>query len=404
MATRTICDPGRLSVLMVVGEFPPVISGIGDYTGSLVRELANLGCHVTVLTTRLKGAKKVDVEYGVHIHRILRGWNLSEIKHILRAIDGMGPGTVVNIQYGGFSNHRRPMVNLLPFVIRIARPHCSVVVTLHEFRAQRLRWRLFVLPMLLASDGVICVDQPDREIVERWLVLGPRRTGCIPIAPSIFPVSNGNGNRKIWRESLGVKHDTPLVVFFGGVDRQKGFLDLLEAVEILQRRSIACRLLAIGPYEPWNVTNAVYERAVRQRLEAGQKQGWAIVVDKCDGETVSRYLHASDVAVFPYLRGARSNRSSLLAAIAHGLPVVTTRGVDTPEGFDREFGVALVPPNDARALAERLGNIIRSEPVRREMRTTALRVKESFSWQAIANSTAGFYRRLACDTRRPNRS
>ena len=174
-----------MKVLIVVGEFPPLFGGISDYTGLLARELTNIGLHVTVVTSKAKDQDDRSLRQGVDIRRVLSEWRLSEVRTILRTIDEMGHDTVVHLQYGGFANRRRPMVIMLPLILRLFRPHCRVVVTLHEFRPQRTRWRVWALPMIMAAHGLIFVDPPDRKLLIRWTKLKRPRMECIPIAPNI---------------------------------------------------------------------------------------------------------------------------------------------------------------------------------------------------------------------------
>jgi glycosyltransferase involved in cell wall biosynthesis len=370
------------------------MGGVSDYSALLAQELAVLGLHVTVLTTKVKDQEKRSLRQGVEVRRVISEWRLSEIRSILRIIDEMGPDTIVNLMYGCFPTRRRPMVNLLPLFLRLLRPHCRVVVTIHDFRTQRTRWRAWAIPMIMAAHGLIFVDPPDRELLLRWTKLKRPRMECIPVAPNILPVPVTDDQRRAWRQRLGVLDGTPVVVFFGGVLRHKGLLDLLEAINRLRRDGIPGSLLVIGWFGPDPVANQDYERGVREALAEGLSAGWIKLEEKCASDTVSEYLHASDVAVFPFVRGARCNNASLLAAVAHGLPVVATRGVDTPEGFAEQYGVALVPAGNPAALAKCLRETLLSEEQKKSLRTRALQAARAFSWPSIACATAAFYSSL----------
>src|ERR1035437_4010589 len=94
-------NDGQLKVVIVTGDFPPPLGGIADYTASLAEELAVLGVHVTVLSTKVKDQKSRSLRRGVEIKRVMSEWRLSELRRILRTIDEMGPGTTVNLMYGG---------------------------------------------------------------------------------------------------------------------------------------------------------------------------------------------------------------------------------------------------------------------------------------------------------------
>lgn len=225
----------------------------------------------------------------------------------------------------------------------------------------------------------------------RWTKVKRPRMECIPIAPNISPVPVTEDRRRAWRQRLGALDGTPVITFFGSVTRQRGLLDLLEATKSLRRHSLPGFLLVIGSFEPRYARSAHYECQVRESLKDGLSAGWIKFAENCPSQVVSEYLHASDVAVFPFVRGARSNNGSLLAAVAHGLPVVTTRGPDTPEGFAERYGVALVPTGNPAALSRRLNDILRSDEEKSRLRARALLAAKAFSWSSIARMTAAFY-------------
>ncbi|HEX2173569.1 MAG TPA: glycosyltransferase [Dehalococcoidia bacterium] len=112
---------------------------------------------------------------------------------------------------------------------------------------------------------------------------------------------------------------------------------------------------------------------------------------------VSAHLLAADVAALPYRDGASFRRGSLLATLAHGLPLVSTRG---PDPLDREvLGAALrdrencrlVPPDDPAALAGVLTDLAADPTARAHLAAGAATLAEAFRWPAIAKQTAGLY-------------
>ncbi len=389
-------------VLLITGLYPPRFCGIGDYTAHLAKSLANLGTRVTVLTRRVPTrADRRDSSSGpetetagVDVRRIIENWNFSEVRRVLEVIDELGPETVVHIQYGGFGMRRRPMVNLLPMILRARRPRCRVVLTLHEFRAHRLRARLPIVPMVAASHGVVCVDPPDLPYLRRFTRLTRTALGCHSMLPTIMPVAVDPIRRARWRRELGIAGDQPVVLYFGNIEPLKGFPDLASAVKTLRQGGSDLRLLVVGGFEPGNAWLERHTQGIRESLESGIRDGSVIPLPKVPAEQVSHCMHAADVAVFPYIHGARSNRTSLLAAIAHLLPVVTTDGWQTPPGFAQDFGVATVPAGNALALAEKLHQVLDSSARRQAMRLRMTTVRQSFSWRDLAQRSLAFYRDL----------
>jgi glycosyltransferase involved in cell wall biosynthesis len=86
---------------------------------------------------------------------------------------------------------------------------------------------------------------------------------------------------------------------------------------------------------------------------------------------------------------------ALIEAMAHGVPVISTRTGGLPELLEGGAGV-LVPPADAGALVEALGRVLGSVEVRAELaRAGRQRIAEEFDVAAIARELA---RRFAGET------
>jgi glycosyltransferase involved in cell wall biosynthesis len=82
------------------------------------------------------------------------------------------------------------------------------------------------------------------------------------------------------------------------------------------------------------------------------------------------------------------HNSSFAAAVAHGLPVLTTRG-ETLEGafVDRE-NVLLCPPRDPEALARLIETFLEEPKLQERLRTGALAMaREWFSWERAIERT-----------------
>jgi glycosyltransferase involved in cell wall biosynthesis len=381
---------------MITDTFPPMISGVADYTALLARELASLGLRVTIATSKWESKGNNQTTDGIEVLRIISGWKMWDARQIFRIIKRLGDSPIVHIQYGSGAYRKHPMINLLPFLIRMLKRDCLVVVTLHEFpqERERLLYRIRTLPMLLAAHGLIFVDPADEKTLRRWTKLSMARIKYIPIGSNIPPVPATDGQRRDWRRKLGLTGDVPVVAFFGGIHPFKGFLDLLEAITSLRQDNFPARLLVIGGFEPWVESTLQYQKEVRHALKNGLEAGWIRLVDKSPAETIAHCLHASDIAAFPFVNGASPNRGSILAAISQGVPVVTTEGPDTPAGFQDQFGVALVPSRDVPALSTCIRDIMMSDERRRELRDKALKASRDLSWASIAQATQEAYASL----------
>ena len=113
-----------------------------------------------------------------------------------------------------------------------------------------------------------------------------------------------------------------------------------------------------------------------------------------DAEDVSRILAVADLFVAPFDAGASMRRGSLLAALAHGMPVVST-SASLPSSYLRDGdNVALVPPRDAPALAARIARLLDSRAQRARLARGARKLADRLAWPSIAEETRAVYRRV----------
>jgi glycosyltransferase involved in cell wall biosynthesis len=83
-----------------------------------------------------------------------------------------------------------------------------------------------------------------------------------------------------------------------------------------------------------------------------------------------------------------------MAALAHGLPIVSTRPrVDVPELRHRE-NILLVPPDAPVALAEAIARLAEDASLRHHLGKGAVRLAKDFTWEKIAEKTKALYEEI----------
>ena len=95
--------------------------------------------------------------------------------------------------------------------------------------------------------------------------------------------------------------------------------------------------------------------------------------------------------VLPFADGLSLRRSTFMSAIAHGLPVVTTRPEQSFAGVESGENVILVPPGDAASLSYAITQFAGSPKMREDYGERARQLGERFSWEANARSTLALY-------------
>lgn len=185
-------------------------------------------------------------------------------------------------------------------------------------------------------------------------------------------------------ELRAFRGDGPLLGFVSTLRDQKGLPTLLDALELLHSEGRAPRFAIVGNGPLWP--------EVETRVSSGPLQD-LVLLRPYEGR-VEPYLAALDAFVLPsYWEGLPL---AVLEAMCMGLPAVASAVGGTPEAvIDGETGY-LVPPGDAKALAERLAAIAADAPARARMGLAAREAAASrFSVGRMVSETLALYERVA---------
>ncbi len=172
----------------------------------------------------------------------------------------------------------------------------------------------------------------------------------------------------------------------------KGHRFLVDACGILARRGVdfQCELVGEGPLR----------RAVERQVERLGLQDRVRFQGGLPRGDVARLLAQADVAALashPTRQGKREGIPvALMEAMASGLPIVATAISGIPELVESGKEGILVPPADARALAEALQHLAQDEPMRQRMGEAAReKVLCDFSLEANARALLAHFRQAA---------
>jgi glycosyltransferase involved in cell wall biosynthesis len=385
-----------LHVALLSAEYPPMPGGVGDYT----RQLGAALMAAQVRVTAISGASNAPAPDGPPVYRLpLRTWGWALWGALARALAELQPD-VIHIQYqtGAYGMH--PAVNLLPLALRLRRPRPQIIVTAHDLLVPYLfpkagPLRTWVTRRLLADSAAAIVTNREDFVQAEGFRPRARRLELVPIGSNIAVAPPAGFDRAAWRARLGVAPDAPLVAFFGLISRTKGVATLLDALAILNG---APHLLIIGGAAA-NAEDQEFAAAAQQRIAALGLGGRVMITGHAAEEEVSAHLLAADLVALPFTDGASFRRGSLLAALAHGVPVVTTSlggEVPAPDGGALRDGenALLVPPNDPAALAAAIVRL-RSDPrLAARIGAGGRALAQRFGWDTIAAQHIRLYHEL----------
>ena len=202
-------------------------------------------------------------------------------------------------------------------------------------------------------------------------------------------VASGHGLRQ------RLRLPSPLALYVGRLNRQKGTDVLIEATRLLHDRGSAVTVVAAGPLGQFHGT-PTGERWDQLLVQAGG--AYLGVVDE---SLLPSLYNAAHVFVMP-TRHLEMFGMAVIEAQATGLSVVATDHGGLRETVGGDAGGTLVPVGDAAALADAIETACRGDggaPGRALNREFASR----FDWERICNDLDAVYSSLSADFR-PHRS
>jgi glycosyltransferase involved in cell wall biosynthesis len=220
----------------------------------------------------------------------------------------------------------------------------------------------------------------------------------IPLGSNVEAQPPADFDRAGWRAKYGADDSTLLLAYFGFLNDSKGGEELIKALALLRLRDINAHLLLIGgEVGDADPTNAAYAQKIQALIDS---LGLAEAVHRTGYVTqaqVSANLLAADAVVMPYRDGISFRRTTLIAALRHGCPVVSTEPVNPaflPEVVAGE-NMLLAPPNDAAALADTIAPLAHDPELRQKLAQAAVALGRQFEWSQIAGQTAALYQAVA---------
>jgi glycosyltransferase involved in cell wall biosynthesis len=180
-------------------------------------------------------------------------------------------------------------------------------------------------------------------------------------------------------------HDSVRIVWAGRIERAKGLMVLLKAVNLLRNEFQHLELLIGGRvWDPIYFGELInYKNGVN--LEEAIFTGFV--------RDLSSFLHRADIFVFPSLTEVFG--ITILEAMAASLPVVASSVGAVPDIIADNYTGFLVPAGDSVELAHKLRPLIADSKLRRRMgRRGRERVESLFSVEKVFPSVLQMYHEL----------
>lgn len=290
----------KLAVLS--GDYPKVISGVGDNSYYLIRELQKSGVETVLVTTDVPeipdpGFPTLKIRWRLRDYAKLRAFlKRQQVTHVMIQY----PCSL----YGKY--------NLIPHLyvkwLRLA--GYKIVATLHEFSNIHLLRRLSEYVFLFFSHWIFVTNEYERRAVSAFF---PRLGKKVSIVPA------GN-NVSVERSPADA--DPGVIAFFGIFYPNKQMEQVIRMMAEIERqfpRKYTFRF--IGGVHPYY---REYYQAFREQAESAlPRSEWRI--DR-PIEEIGGLIKDVFCAALYFKDGVSSRRSSFTAFISNGIPVITNPG------------------------------------------------------------------------------
>ncbi|HEU4682891.1 MAG TPA: glycosyltransferase family 4 protein [Nitrospira sp.] len=397
-----------MKLLFISAAFPPLRAGESEHTLHLCRRLADRGVEVHLLTSQTNASMKAEESFQVH--RLIPEWDWKHLPRLVRCVGEKKPDAVL-LMYSGWVYSAHPMITFLPTIVRRLFPRISFMtqMEIEEGEAARTPWTRMTRKvaqylsgtrdvdycfgtLLRDSTQLIFLSERHRDVHAARFPGVLKKSVVIPPPPLLKMCEGGRAAGRIrGRTALGLRDEDFLLAFFGYADKNKGIETLFKAVQIVSNDMPHVKLAMIGGGRG-SSAQGTDERArnilryedeilrLPDQLGISSHIVWLNGYDS-DSDAASTYLYAADACVLPFDQGVVLSRSSLAAALAHELPVITTKGASIESPFRHEENTLLCSPKDPDGLAVSIHRLITCSELRLRLRQGARQLAEEwFSW------------------------
>ncbi len=372
--------------------------GIAHYTYCLVDALTAAGANVTLITAdQYELGQQADFEvqetfrirgddlgppWPTHLRQLQKARSFySGVRRLQQQIEEEEPD-IVHFQ-GGLAYADWLFSRLL--FAPIQKSGGRVVYTAHNIlphERRRIHGPIF-RHIYLRADSLIVHA---RENLKSLTSIEPRHREATVIPHGNYAfLADGSGiSKKRARERLGIGENAGTVLFFGAIRPYKGLGTLIEACGLIRSELTELRLMIVGkPRENFKK----YEDLISK---AGLDNQVHLCLKYISNDEVGDYFRAADVVALPYKETYESGVTQVAAAF--GLPVVCTGTGGLTQYVEEARCGYLVEPEDHRAMANRLREILNDRSLAEELGANGLQFSRSNrSWDKIARQTLALY-------------
>ena len=345
----------------VTPEYPPQHGGVADYTHHIATELSRSGERVHVW-----GPSGIAAPAGsaIVVHPDFGDFRRGHLRRAGTRLDAFPPPRRLVVQWVPHGYGRRAMnIAFCLWVWRRSMSGDAIDLVVHEpfvtfsgsvgQHALALVQRVMMLCLMSAARRVWVTTRAWTPLLEPFLAGAATPIQWLPVPSSLQPANPVDVSDIRARYAPGKE---PLIGHFGTYGTMITPL-LTDAMVSVMDAHESTKFLLIGRgSEAFRSAFAARHRPLANRVSA---------TGTLDVDTLAAHIAACDVLLQPYPDGVTARRTTTMAGLAAGVPVVTTRGTLTEHLWQDTAPVRLAPVGEGRALAEHVIQLLADPAERR---------------------------------------
>lgn len=367
--------------ILITGEYPPTRGGVADYTARLAAALDQAGESVHVIAPATDGA---PVGCGnISFHPLPARYNLRSIARLDRTIRTIPKPRRLVVQYVAQAFGWRAMNLPFCFWVRSVRTREAIWTMFHEVAMPVRRdntWRRNVLGVVTSLMARLIIQSSQRMFISTlawrpWLAsLGAEENRIFGLAvPSNVPESADPVDVLGLRRRLTGGKPALVVGHFGTYTPH--------TLPVLY--PLLAPLIASYPNRILLLLGKRSDTFAASLMEAHpQLKGRVFAPGYLSPEELATHLASCDLLVQPYTDGVTTRRTTVMAGLALGLPILTNAGQFTEAVWRGTGAVELSATSDPNEMLSLANDLLNDLPRRRDLGRRAKRLYlSSFSME-----------------------
>ena len=338
----------KLKVIIITSNCYPATDAVGAYTWHFAREMARTH-QVTIVTAWEKGTKKIHEVPSIRgkVFKVIKNWKNRDLQEIYEIIASTVPDKIL-IQYHPFLYAPRGGINLsfCYFVNQLGtKTAIPIALMCHELHyplqahpKAMIMFTLHIVMLIILVKTASYTFASTYYMAQRIKKIMPFKIKNIypmPVSSNIEYQPQNQSAIRQKKKDLGLEGYW-VIGCFGGFHPSKNYRLLFKILNhfIRDHPHQKIKILFIG---------ASKEEIISHCPDCPYFHSFLVASGYLNDDEVSTYLSCMDIFAGYFNDGLSTRRSSVMAALAHGIPIISTKTFRTDLVFLNQPFLHLLP-------------------------------------------------------------